>query len=132
VPNTTLKEKEKKRAQGATYHLALDLGRIRRPVNKYDFVARIAIRCGVPKRGKGKTRRDGSEKKRHQHANRGGGWGAGELLEVIHAISAIILWQQSKKLGVCGILLSSCLQTNLSVLVVDLVDEETASVLQKI
>jgi hypothetical protein len=56
----------------------------------------------------------------------------GGLLEVIHAISAIILWQQSEKMRVCGILLSSCLQTNLSVLVVDLVDEETASVLQKI
>ncbi len=41
-------------ARGVVYHLALDFGRIRRPVNKYDFVARIAIRCGVPKRQKGK------------------------------------------------------------------------------
>ncbi len=60
-----------------------------------------------------------------------GGSGGG-LLEVIHAISAIILWQQSKEVGISSILLSSCLQTNLGVLVVDLVDEKTAGVLQKI
>jgi hypothetical protein len=35
-----------------SYHLALDLGGIRRPVKKHDFVARIAICGGVPERQK--------------------------------------------------------------------------------
>ena len=79
--------------------------------------------------GKGKTRRVRNDEAQTCEQGRKV---EGGLLEVIHAISAIILWQQSKEVGISGILLSSCLQTNLGVLVVDLVDEKTAGVLQKI
>jgi hypothetical protein len=37
-----------------SHHLALDFGGIRGPVNKHDFVARIAISSGVPGRQKAK------------------------------------------------------------------------------
>ena len=53
------------------------------------------------------------------------------LLEVIHAVSAIILRQHSQELGVSGFSLASLFQADLGILVVNLVDEEAASVLQK-
>jgi len=53
------------------------------------------------------------------------------LLEVIHAVSAIILRQQSQELGVSGFFLASLFQADLGILVVNLVDEEAASVLQR-
>ena len=82
-------------------------------------------RGGVRGQRKGKQKK--RTKKRKTKENRGG-----ELLEIIHAVSAIILWQQSEELSVGGVLLPGCLQTNFGVFVIDLVDEETASVLKKI
>jgi hypothetical protein len=54
-----------------SYHLALDLGGIRRPVNKYNFVARIAIRSGVPERTGGEAGASQRTNKRKTKENRG-------------------------------------------------------------
>jgi hypothetical protein len=64
-----------------SYHLALDLGGIRRPVNKYNFVARIAIRSGVPERTGGeaggsqrtKKRKTKEEDKEKENKRKSGG-----------------------------------------------------------
>lgn len=58
--------------------------------------------------------------------------GGGGVLEVIHAISAIVLGQLGEELGVGGFSRADLFQTDLSVLVVDLVDKEAASVLRAI
>jgi hypothetical protein len=58
--------------------------------------------------------------------------GGGGVLEVIHAISAIVVGQLGEELGVGGFSRADLFQTDLSVLVVDLVDEEAASVLRAI
>ncbi len=76
--------------------------------------------------GKGKTRRVRNDEAQTCEPGRKV---EGGLLEVIHAISAIILWQQGEEMGVGGVLLAGLLQADLGILVIDLVDEEAASVL---
>jgi len=109
------------------YHLALDLRGIRGPVNKHNFVARVAISGGVPER-RGERGGGGGREGVRQKKSAGNGIGGG-LLEVIHAISAIVVRQHGEELGVGRVSRAGLIQTNLSVLVVDFVDEEAATVL---
>jgi hypothetical protein len=55
----------------SSYHLALDLGGIRRPVNKHNFVTRIAISSGVPARTGGEAGASQRTKKRKTKEIRG-------------------------------------------------------------